>query len=457
MRRRLVLVIAGAVAAAVLVVGLGTLILIRLTAQNRNEQDLADHVEALTSVVAEVRPARAGAVTSRLAPALDVDTVRLVRIDGAPPAPLDASDVARLRGSAAVSGRSGDTAYAAAPLPTLTGRPPFRAVLATDSADTDAGPAGGWFVVAGAATVALGALVALWVARSLAGPLAHAEAATRRIAEGDLAARVPEPDGAAADDELARLVRSINAMAASLERARRTERDFLLSVSHDLRTPLTSIGGWAEALTDGTAPDPRAAGATIVSEAGRLDRLVRDLLDLARLRAQAFTLEPRPVDLRDVAAGTAEGLRPDLEDAGVAVALDLPPDPVMVQGDADRLAQIAGNLIENAGRYASSRVWVSVSVAGAGPVSGGGADGGPGGEWAVLVVEDDGPGIPPDEQSRVFERLHASVRPAARPGTGTGLGLAIVRELAGAMGGEVVAIDAAAGGARLVVRLPRLG
>jgi two-component system sensor histidine kinase BaeS len=292
------------------------------------------------------------------------------------------------------------------------------------------------------------------MARSLAGPLVQAEAATRRIAEGDLAARVPEPGpqgtdphghttGRDGDDELTRLVRSINAMAESLERARRTERDFLLSVSHDLRTPLTSIGGWAEALTDGTAPDPRRAGATILAESGRLDRLVRDLLDLARLRAQAFTLEPRPVDLRDVAAGAAEALRPDLEDADLTVELDLPPESVMVLGDADRLAQIAGNLIENAGRYAASRIRISASA----PAG----DGAP----AALTVEDDGPGIPTEEQARVFERLHSSARPAARPGTGTGLGLAIVRELAGAMGGDVVATDAPAGGARLTVRLPR--
>ena len=136
--------------------------------------------------------------------------------------------------------------------------------------------------------------------------------------------------------------------------------------------------------------------------------------------------------------------RPDLEDAGLTVAVDLPPEPVTVVADADRLAQIAGNLIENAGRYAVANVRVSVS---SGP-----GDGAP----AVLTVEDDGPGIPAEEQARVFERLHSSVRPAARLGTGTGLGLAIVRELAGAMGGDVVATDAPGGGARLTVRLPRV-
>ncbi len=180
----------------------------------------------------------------------------------------------------------------------------------------------------------------------------------------------------------------------------------------------------------------------ILTEAGRLDRLVHDLLDLARLRAQAFTLTTRPVDLRDVATGTAEALHPDFEDAGLTLTLDLAEDAVVVDGDADRLAQIAANLIENAGRHATSRVRISVSQEG---------------DDAVLVVEDDGPGIPREEADRVFDRLYGRARPTARSGPATGLGLAIVRELARAMGGDVAAVDADSGGARLVVRLPSSG
>ena len=439
MRRRLLVAITGAVAAAVAVVGLGTLILTRIDTRHRDEEELSRRVTELAAVVAEVRPARAGPVAERLAPALAVDSVDVVPL-AVPPAWLAPDDARRLRAGETVSTRHGDTTYAAAPLPLGDGIPARRALVAIDAAETDVGAAGRWFVIAGTVTVALGALVAIRLSRSLAGPLSAAEAATRRIAGGDLAARVPEPPSG--DDELARLSRSVNTMAASLERARRTERDFLLSVSHDLRTPLTSISGWAEALTDGTAPDPAAAGGTILAEAGRLDRLVHDLLDLARLRARAFTLHTRPVDLRDVATGTTEALHPDLGDAGLAVALDLPDEPVVVDGDADRLAQIAANLIENAGRHATTRVRVSVTTEG---------------DDAVLAVEDDGPGIPRDEAPRVFDRLHTSARPTARPRTGTGLGLAIVRELARAMGGDAAALDAGSGGARLVVRLPRSG
>src|SRR4029453_1650324 len=178
-------------------------------------------------------------------------------------------------------------------------------------------------------------------------------ATAQRIARGDLSARVPVAHPGAGADELDRLAGAINAMAASLQRARQAEQDFLLSVSHDLRTPLTSIGGWAEALGDGAPPEPAAGGGTIRTAATRLDRLVNDLLDLARLRARAFALTRTPVDLRDAATSGAEALRPELEGTGLAVTVDVPPAPVLVDGDADRLAQVAANLLDNARRHAA--------------------------------------------------------------------------------------------------------
>jgi signal transduction histidine kinase len=117
----------------------------------------------------------------------------------------------------------------------------------------------------------------------------------------------------------------------------------------------------------------------------------------------------------------------------------VPAVPVLVEGDADRLAQVVANLVDNAGRHADTRLHVDVH-----------ADG----DRALLAVEDDGAGIPAAERPLVFERLHGGTRPAARAGTGTGLGLAIVRELARAMGGDAVAEEAPSGGARLVVTLP---
>ena len=436
MRRRLVITIAGAIFAAVAVVGAGTLLLTTVDARHRDEEELTQRLTELATVVSEARAGRRVPVTQRLEPTLGADTLEVVLVDPSTPL-LSDEDVAELQAGRTVSRRDGNTVVAAAPFLRREGAPPVRALLATDSSETKVGPAGRWFLVVGALTIGVGTLVALQLARKLTGPLVDAEEATQRIARGELGARVEEPKGP--DDELSRLVQSINTMAGALEQARTSEHDFLLSVSHDLRTPLTSIGGWAEALADGNAPDSRAAGATILTEAGRLDRLVRDLLDLARLRAQTFTLTLRPVDLRDVAIGAGEGLRPDLEDAGLQLSFDLTPGPVVVHGDADRLAQIAGNLVENAGRHASGHVQVTVTVDG---------------EDAVLAVDDDGPGIAAADQDKIFDRLYSQRPPRSGAYTGTGVGLATVRALAEAMDGTVFATQNGAGGARLVVRLP---
>jgi signal transduction histidine kinase len=438
------LAIVGTVIGAVTVVGLGTLALTRLDARQRAEDELGVRAAALADVLAEVRPVRAGIVARRLQASLGVDRVELTSL-GEPPPWLPHGGAARLQAGETVTATDGGTVHAAAALPAAPFTPAGRAVVLTDSIDAGPGAAGRWFAVAGAATALAGVAVAAALARSLARPVAATEATARRIAAGDLDARVPEPRPGA-DDELARLAGAINAMAASLQQSRQAERDFLLSVSHDLRTPLTSIRGWSEALADGAAPDPAATGATIGEAADRLERLVGDLLDLARLRARAFRLDLGPVDLADLAAGAAEALRPELEDLGLEVSVDVPSAPVVVDGDPDRLAQVAANLLDNAGRHASGVVRIGV-------VADGDDDGA--GATAVLAVDDDGPGIPADDRARVFDRLHSSARRAARPGTGTGVGLAIVAELAAAMGGRAEAGDGPGGGARLKVTLPR--
>src|SRR5204862_930821 len=140
---------------------------------------------------------------------------------------------------------------------------------------------------------------------------------------------------------------SVNAMAEALERSRGLERQFLLSVSHDLRTPLTSIRGWAEAIADRSAPNAPEAAGTILSEARRLERLVTDLLELAKLDARRFSLDVRPTDIAEVVAGTAEGFRPAAKDAKVRVDVDLPRSRdghLTAAADPDRLGQVVANL-----------------------------------------------------------------------------------------------------------------
>jgi two-component system sensor histidine kinase BaeS len=227
-----------------------------------------------------------------------------------------------------------------------------------------------------------------------------------------------------------------------------------MSVSHDLRTPLTSIRGYAEAIGDGTAPDVGHAADVILSESRRLERLVGDLLDLAKLDARRFSLDLQPVDATEVAAGITDSFAPAAAEAGLTLTGD--GTEAMVRADPDRLAQVVANLVENAFKFASSRI--DVSVRSDGPGAGGagaGGDGAGGAGEVVIAVQDDGPGIPPDDLDRVFERMFQSDRTPARH-TGSGLGLAIVAELVGAMGGRVQAVSPVldSRGTRLEVRLP---
>ena len=296
-----------------------------------------------------------------------------------------------------------------------------------------------WFIFLGLASLAAAAVVAYLLANRFARPLETAAEATQRIAGGDLATRMPvSPDDM---PEFGALARAINAMGDSLARARDQQRQFLLSVSHDLRTPLTSIRGYADAVVDGTTGDVDGAVRVIALEARRLERLVQDLLDLARLDARRFSLQPAYVDVGEVVDRAIERFGP--EAAAAAVALRRAPDDdgtLWVVADHDRLAQVLANLLENALRFARSSITL-------------GARGRSG--QVVLWVDDDGPGIDAADLPRVFEPHYTSDRAGPRR-SGTGLGLAIVAELARAMGGGARAESPVgpAGGTRMVVWLP---
>lgn len=300
----------------------------------------------------------------------------------------------------------------------------------------------GFFLLGGALALIAAGLVSYFLARRLTRPLAAMGATAGAIAGGDLAARVDL--GKHPDDELADLAATLNEMAGQLESARQGERAFLLSVSHDLRTPLTSIRGYADALTDGTIPaseEQRRAGAVIAAEADRLERLVADLLDLARLDARRFSFTPRAFDVAAGVRTAVAAFEPAAAELAIALTVDAPEDPdgLVMTGDPDRVAQIVANLVENALKFARARITVTVAP-------------GPDGS-AELRVVDDGPGVDPTEHHRVFERLFVS-RSVPGRSVGTGLGLAIVGELAAAMGGRAWVDPGAAGGATFVVRLP---
>ncbi|MEO5899066.1 MAG: HAMP domain-containing sensor histidine kinase [Ilumatobacteraceae bacterium] len=455
MTRRLATVIVGVVVATLLLVGGGTLVLANVRARHNTERELRtdaakiaaniDDVLDLSTITDPAVIRRRLRLVRSFGTILPIDDVAVL-ISGAGnafdatdlPAGITLADIGpiALAQLHLVSGIHGNLVFAAAPTRVENGR--IVVVVLTRKANAALGASVRYFLVSAIVVLLLGLALAVVLGRRLTRRIRDASAATQRIAAGQLTTRVAAPRSDE-HDEIAELARSINGMAEGLERAKVLEQQFLLSVSHDLRTPLTSIRGYAEAITDGAA-DPAAAAAVIGSESRRLERLVADLLDLAKLQARAFSLHAVPLDLTAAAITATSGFAPDAAERGITLRT-AQGAAVHVLADPDRLAQVAANLIENALKYARFEVQVSVH-----------ADGTAG----VFVVDDDGPGIAPDDMPHVFERLYvARARPQRRESS-SGLGLAIVRELVEAMGGTVGAGISPSSGARIWFRLPLL-
>ena len=290
-------------------------------------------------------------------------------------------------------------------------------------------------VIAGVIGAALAALGSLMMARWIAGPVKRVVEASRSLAEG----LSPDPVPVGGSAELATLAQTFNDMARQLSQAREAERNFLLSVSHELKTPLAAIRGYAEGLEDGVFTADEAVD-TIREEARRLERLVRDLLDLARMNRREFVVHREQVDLRDVAREVARRYEADARTAGVELECSAD-EPAPAIADQDRVLQIVSNLVENALRSTPAGGTVRVRA-----------------EVGMLVVEDTGVGLAPEDVPHTFERFYLYDRnPDGRARIGSGLGLAIVKELTERMGGTV-SVDSEVGrGTTFVVRLPRGG
>lgn len=459
MRVRIALAILGTAVVALLLAGAATVLVVRAEARADTEDRLREQLTALADALPPPGAARAGRPGAqitrrtlvRLARGLDLDGLTSVavadgRVSGELPdgVPVDELDPVRLSAGDVLGGGSGDRAWAAAP---LIGGQRTNVLVATSTTPAEP-PVLQWFAFAALVTLIGGAAVAVVLARTLTDPLRRVEVAAERLAAGDLSIRLPDPPPRAGA-EVADLTRSINALAGALERSRGLERQFLMSVSHDLRTPLTSIRGWAEAVADGTAPDAPAAADIIRSEARRLERLVQDLLDLARIDARRFSLDPLDVPVAAVVTEVVDGLEHRASAAGIALRVDDLSAGARAVVDPDRLGQIVANLVENGLRYARAALTVTIG--------GGGVEDG-GDEGLTVSVCDDGPGIAPADLPHVFERLYVARPPPERRTTGSGLGLAIVNELTSAMGGTVTATSPTGpgGGTCVTVRLPRI-
>ncbi len=289
--------------------------------------------------------------------------------------------------------------------------------------------------------VALCTLV-LWTIRRGLRPLDDMARTAGAIASGDLTRRVEPGDE---NSEVGRLGTALNGMLAQIETAfvekSQSEgrlRRFVADASHELRTPLTSIRGYAELLRKGAFADEEGqqrALARVEHEAARMGGIVDDLLLLARLD-QGRQLEHEPVDLRRVCRDAVYDARAADPDRPIEL---IAPEPVVVVGDRDRLAQVAHNLVRNAFSHTPAGTPVRVEVTASG-------------DFGRLRVVDEGPGLSPEQAALVFDRFYRG--DASRTGQGTGLGLSIVRAIAEALGGRASVESVPGAGASFTVELP---
>jgi two-component system OmpR family sensor kinase len=295
------------------------------------------------------------------------------------------------------------------------------------------------------AAAGLGLVVSLalaWLlARWISAPLRRLSRAARQVAAGDLEVQITP----AGPQEARDVATAFNHMVAEVRKSQRVQRDFVANVSHELKTPLTSIQGFAQAIQDGTASDTQGrahAAQVIYDEADRLRRLVEALLDLARLESGQSNLVMGPVDLGALLSRVADQQAVVAAKRGIQIVREWHPELPGLIGDGDRLAQVFINLFDNAVRHSPEGGRVAIQAR----VHGG---------WCSVSVTDHGPGISPQDQPRVFERFFKVDKArSGGEGRGTGLGLAISREIVIAHGGRIQVESSLGQGSRFVVELP---
>lgn len=293
-------------------------------------------------------------------------------------------------------------------------------------------------LLAMAGIAALAWIGARLLSSQLANRLRPLAEASRRVATGDMKARVPD----IGDPDLDQVAAAFNDMAAGLEAARTREREFILGVGHDLRTPLTTIGGYAEALESGALSDEELAriGGVLGVQSRQLGRLIDDLSTLARLEQAEFSLRSEQVDVGAHVSEVVGGFGRRAAELGVEVRVDAPPG-IFLETDPDRLGQIAQNLMENALRHTPEAGSVVATVS-------------EDDDRVVISVADTGVGITDEDLPHVFDR-HFVGRKRSVHKEGTGLGLSIVKGLVDRMGGSVDASSRPGKGTTITVRLSR--
>ena len=290
------------------------------------------------------------------------------------------------------------------------------------------------FIEAGLIALVVAVGLALILSRAFARPLSELASAAEDIAAGNYSRRV----GVTSADEIGVVGRSFNRMGEAVERARTLQRDFLANVSHELKTPLTSLIGFSQALVDGSIEEPaerKRAAEIINEEAQRVLRMSQELLDLARVESGQFPLHPIEMDLRALLDQEIEIIRPRAVARGLEIHLQVPPDLRPVRADVERLHQVIANLLDNVIKYATPGDPVIVAV--------------DNGVQNVEISVSNGVGQNPPDVDRMFDRFYRG-DPSRPSAGGVGLGLSISREVVAVLGGR---LWAELEGPRLRVRL----
>jgi signal transduction histidine kinase len=291
------------------------------------------------------------------------------------------------------------------------------------------------------ASLALAAVIVYILSRRLSTPIENIQKAAAGIAEGNYHGDV-EPVGS---DEVAQLTRTFNYMQNRLKQVEEMRKDLIANVSHELRTPLTTVRGFIQAILDGViGPDEQEKYLRrAYDEAGRLNRLVNDLLQLARLQAGSIKLSRGLVDAGELIRETVEELQLQAGRRNVVLRC-VCADSTAIQADRDKLKQIVLNLLHNAVNYSrdGGEVWIRTRV----------EDG-----KFLLRVEDNGAGIPADQLEYIFEKYHRVENPEGQWEPGTGLGLSIVKQLVELHGGAISASSSVGRGTQIFVEIPSQG
>ena len=295
-------------------------------------------------------------------------------------------------------------------------------------------PLAGRFGLAFLAGLVVAAGLIWYLSRRLTKPVLALSRAADQVAAGNYDAELPQSQFG---DEVGQLTDRFREMTQKLNEAQRRERNFLMVVSHELRTPVTAIRGHVDALREGLAEDAEARDASLAvirAETDRLARLVRDVLDLARMEAHQFTLEEEEVELRRLVEQAYQSFTEEARRRGIDYECSFGADPV-ISTDGDRVLQVVSNLLDNAFAWTPDGGRVALELA---------AENGK----IAVRVSDSGPGIGPAERERIFRPFWS------RAGDGTGLGLPIARQLAHALGGELALESEVGKGSRFELRLP---